>query len=337
MLAAGCHGAQIRAQQKSIESLQKQVQDQATQAKTTAGKVTALENEKGELEGQVAAAQGQVAAAQQRIQSLEKSNGDLSSSLESRRGQLMKKVGELIAEKDEISRKLTDALKEKIGLKSTFRSRLASANQANAALTAERDALKAEKEQARLQAASKIEKAKADGAGVAEALRSEGIAEQVILVRSGEALKLTLPEGLLFKPNEAKLTPEGALVLEKVGKALQAALAGRGLRVEGHHDNAPVKALFGVKSTPWDISSARAVAVARALVEKSGLEAQRVYAAGYGEFRPVVPNETPEGRAANRRVVLVLEPQPENSASEPVPSGNAAPADAGQKPEPNLP
>jgi len=74
--------------------------------------------------------------------------------------------------------------------------------------------------------------------------------------------------------------------------------------VEGNTDNVPI-------STPqyptnWELSTARAIGVARYLVEKDGLDPTRVSVAGYGEFRPRVPNTTDENRQQNRRVDIVL-------------------------------
>ena len=95
--------------------------------------------------------------------------------------------------------------------------------------------------------------------------------------------------------------------MDRLSRSLQA-LGSRGVRVEAHSDNAPIKAgLFGGFSSHWDLSSARAAAVARFLQER-GLDPRRLTAAGFGEFRPAAGNDTPEGREANKRLVLVVEP-----------------------------
>lgn len=305
-LAAGCSGAQLKEQQTLIDSLQKQIQEQAGQSKFHSSRILALESEKRDLEAQLN-------ASQDRIGSLEKSNKDLSKSLESNKGQLMTKVRELISEKDSIARKLSEQVKEKLGLKAVLRNRVGQANELAAELNAQLEAMKAEKDKADREASRRLEKAKADGMSLADAVRAEGLGNQVSLVRSGEVFKLTVPDSQLFKPHDAKLTEAGAEELDKLGRSMSAVFPGRALRVEGHHDDTPVKGLFGFGgvSTPWDISTARAAAVARQLTEKGGLDARRVYASGFGEFRPVGPNDTEAGRAANRRIVLVLEPQPE--------------------------
>jgi chemotaxis protein MotB len=76
------------------------------------------------------------------------------------------------------------------------------------------------------------------------------------------------------------------------------------IRVEGHTDNIPIAtALY---PSNWELSSARATTVGRYLVEHSEVAPRRISAAGYGEFRPVAPNDSREGRARNRRVDLVV-------------------------------
>ena len=76
------------------------------------------------------------------------------------------------------------------------------------------------------------------------------------------------------------------------------------IRVEGHTDNVPIAT--PLYPSNWELSSARATTVGRYLAEHSDIAPQRIIAAGYGEFRPVAPNDTREGRARNRRVDLVV-------------------------------
>lgn len=76
------------------------------------------------------------------------------------------------------------------------------------------------------------------------------------------------------------------------------------IRVEGHTDNVPI-------STPrfpsnWELSTARATFIISYLVNRHGFSPDRLSAAGYGEFHPVDTNATPEGRAKNRRVDVVI-------------------------------
>ena len=76
------------------------------------------------------------------------------------------------------------------------------------------------------------------------------------------------------------------------------------LRVEGHTDNTPIRtAQF---PSNWELSTARATFLLQYLISNGRIRPQRLSAVGYGEYRPVADNNTPEGRAANRRVDLVV-------------------------------
>jgi chemotaxis protein MotB len=86
--------------------------------------------------------------------------------------------------------------------------------------------------------------------------------------------------------------------------ALAVALPDVPLRVEGHTDNVPIhSAQFG---SNWELSAARASAIARLLLERGTMHPANVAAAGYAEFHPVASNATEEGRSANRRVDVIL-------------------------------
>ena len=76
------------------------------------------------------------------------------------------------------------------------------------------------------------------------------------------------------------------------------------IRIEGHTDNVPVAG--GQYRSNWELSAARAVSVVHLLVN-AGVPPERMSAVGYGEFHPALPNTTPDGRNANRRVVLSVE------------------------------
>jgi chemotaxis protein MotB len=79
---------------------------------------------------------------------------------------------------------------------------------------------------------------------------------------------------------------------------------GRHIIVEGHTCNLPIN----VPEFPsnWELSVIRAVRVTRYLIEEKGLDPHRITATGYGEFQPLEPNVSPEARARNRRVTMVI-------------------------------
>jgi len=115
---------------------------------------------------------------------------------------------------------------------------------------------------------------------------------------------IELPEAVLFASGSAKLKPEGIRVLAELGPVL-ASIKGRQFQVGGHTDNKPIR----TKRFPsnWELSGARAIDVTKLLIEY-GVPGTRVSAAAYADTQPVADNETPEGRALNRRIEIALQP-----------------------------
>ena len=115
-------------------------------------------------------------------------------------------------------------------------------------------------------------------------------------------LSVELAEQIFFDSGRAMLKPEGKKVLAKLGEALKG-YEGKIIRVVGHTDNVPIsKSAF---ASNWDLSVARATTVVRFLQEV-GIPPERMIAAGRGEYDPVAPNDTREGRQKNRRIEIML-------------------------------
>ncbi|MDQ7985788.1 flagellar motor protein MotD [Pseudomonas sp. G34] len=121
-------------------------------------------------------------------------------------------------------------------------------------------------------------------------------------VRGNELwIEIELSSGLLFPSGDALPNDEAFAIIEKIAKIL--APYGNPVHVEGFTDNQPIKtAQF---PTNWELSAARAASIVRMLA-MDGVDPSRLAAVGYGEFQPVADNATAEGRARNRRVVLVV-------------------------------
>ena len=113
-----------------------------------------------------------------------------------------------------------------------------------------------------------------------------------------------LPEGVLFDSGQAELKEAGQATLGEVGTVLQQ-IDGREFQIAGHTDNVPIRTRRFRNN--WELSSARAVTVARFLIDQ-GVPASRLSAAGYADTQPVATNDTAEGRAQNRRIEIVLVP-----------------------------
>lgn len=138
----------------------------------------------------------------------------------------------------------------------------------------------------------------------AEELKRLGIA----VSPRGAALVVALAERVLFASGEAALRSEAAEELRTIAKVLNAGLSSRAVSVEGHSDSIPPKKTAVRYPTNWELSTARAVAVARFLVEEAKVAPERVSVAAFADTRPLHENDTPERRAANRRVEIVVLP-----------------------------
>jgi chemotaxis protein MotB len=134
-------------------------------------------------------------------------------------------------------------------------------------------------------------------------LSENNLQTAVTLNLEERGLVVRFADNVLFDMGSAEIKPEGRVTLDKVGGILKG--IPNHLRIEGHTDDLPIKTASFPSN--WELSTARATNVVRYLVDMLGLNANRLSAAGYGEYRPVVPNDTPENRKLNRRVdILVL-------------------------------
>lgn len=131
-----------------------------------------------------------------------------------------------------------------------------------------------------------------------EPLVKEG---QVKVSQSVHGIAIEINASVLFASGQASLEPGSIKALRAVGGVL--AKVPNDIQVEGFTDNTPINtAAF---PSNWELSTARASSVVRLLAE-SGAPTDRLVAVGYGEFRPVDTNSTPEGRARNRRVTIMI-------------------------------
>ncbi|OGV68457.1 MAG: hypothetical protein A3K19_10095 [Lentisphaerae bacterium RIFOXYB12_FULL_65_16] len=116
-------------------------------------------------------------------------------------------------------------------------------------------------------------------------------------------LTVNILSSVMFDSGKAELKVEGQDVLKSLGAALKS-LPGRQVLVVGHTDNVPIgTAKF---ASNWELSAARATSAVRHLVDSCAVDPRRIGAVGYGEYHPVADNSTPEGRAQNRRISVVI-------------------------------
>lgn len=153
-------------------------------------------------------------------------------------------------------------------------------------------------------AKAELEKKSGEYEKMAKALRGQIDAGRVELTELRGKMTVKLKDKILFSSGSARLGRDGKEALAAVAGVLRD-ITDKVIRVEGHTDNVPLGR--GPFATNWELSTARALAVVRFL-QAEGVEPGRLAAAGYGEFQPIAPNDTPEGRSQNRRIEIVLAP-----------------------------
>jgi chemotaxis protein MotB len=136
------------------------------------------------------------------------------------------------------------------------------------------------------------------------------LAEQVAARRIAPdsiTMRIT-PDGLVISLHEAGFFPSGSAEVRassvSILSLLAATLPGNPLRVEGHTDNVPIHT--SQFATNWELSTTRATAIARILLDHGPINPVNLSAAGYAEFHPVASNATEDGRTQNRRVDIIL-------------------------------
>jgi len=152
---------------------------------------------------------------------------------------------------------------------------------------------------------------KAEAERRASELRSL-LAQLQNMIGAGE-LKVKIVEGrmvlelgtdVLFPTGSAELSVGGLRAIDEITHVLLT-LADRKIQIEGHTDNVPIhNARF---RSNWELGAGRAITIVNAM-RAAGMSPTRLSAASFGEFRPVATNETDPGRAANRRIEIVLVP-----------------------------
>ena len=141
------------------------------------------------------------------------------------------------------------------------------------------------------------------GDQIKKSAKEAGLDKDVEIEVNSDGVMMRLKGKVAFPPGKAMLSKKIIPLIAKVAKILREHPAYM-LKVLGHTDNIPIKS--SKYDSNWELSSARAVRVIRELVEKYHINPDRLTAIGYGDTRPLVPNNTPENRAKNRRVEFVF-------------------------------
>jgi chemotaxis protein MotB len=182
---------------------------------------------------------------------------------------------------------------------------------------------------------TKLDQLQSTYEGLVRDLEAEVASSNTKIDQLREGLRMSLSAEVLFNSGSADLSDEGVRVLADLGKDLRAEkYASYQILVEGHTDGVAIRGPLAERyATNWELAGARAARVVRAL-EEAGVDGTRLAAVSRGEKHPVSADDSPEGRAANRRIEIRLIP----SATPPAPvAAPAAPAPPAEPPTPAPP
>ncbi|MFZ4440342.1 MAG: OmpA family protein [Syntrophales bacterium] len=139
-------------------------------------------------------------------------------------------------------------------------------------------------------------------------MKSEIAQGQIAITELKGKLTMDVVDKILFDSGQTEIRPAGLGVLKRVVEILMT-VTDKVIRVEGHTDSVPIGGALAKKyPTNWELSAARALNVTRFL-EKEGIDPALLSAVAFGEHQPIAENETPEGRARNRRIAIILLPR----------------------------
>jgi len=128
------------------------------------------------------------------------------------------------------------------------------------------------------------------------------IEQGLVDVQVGDGIvEIGIRSDILFSSGVAQIAVEAQPVIRQLAEVLRG--FPNSIQVKGHTDNVPI--VGGIYPSNWELSAARAATVVHMLVD-GGIDPRRLAVVAYGEYRPVLPNTTPDGRNANRRVVLTI-------------------------------
>ncbi len=164
---------------------------------------------------------------------------------------------------------------------------------------------------------------------VEDMLNAANLGNEVKVSLTEQGLEISINAEVLFDIGSAMLKPKYTTTVGKITNVLSK-LKGNQIIVEGHTDNVPIKT-YQFPSN-WYLSTARAICVLDLIMKNHELDPNKLSVQGYGDSRPIASNSTPEGRAKNRRVNIIILKDAYNAGID-----NSTPPPAGSDPETSPP
>lgn len=133
-------------------------------------------------------------------------------------------------------------------------------------------------------------------------LKENNLMESVNIIQGNKGMVIRFKEGVLFNSGEASISEGGFTVLHEIVEKIKS--IPNLIIIEGFTDNIPIKT--NEFPSNWELSVARAMGVARFMIDDMNIEEERISVSGFGEQRPIDSNDTAEGRANNRRIEITI-------------------------------
>ena len=133
--------------------------------------------------------------------------------------------------------------------------------------------------------------------------------KKILLQQVKDKTFITLPNAILFPSGYATIGKQGVETLKTISGVLENH-PNRSICIEGHTDNVSIGPKLKDKyASNWELSAARAISVKHYMSRNFKFDQRKMSVKGYGPYKPVAPNTTPEGKSKNRRVVIVIGPR----------------------------
>lgn len=135
-----------------------------------------------------------------------------------------------------------------------------------------------------------------------EFLEKNNLKESVYIIEEERGLVIRFKDGVLFSSGKATISESGYNLLNEIAEKIQG--ISNLVVIEGFTDNIPIKT--NDFPSNWELSVARAIGVAKFMIDDMAIEEERISVSGFGEQRPIDTNDTEEGRANNRRIEITI-------------------------------
>ncbi|PLX87453.1 MAG: hypothetical protein C0618_06425 [Desulfuromonas sp.] len=175
-------------------------------------------------------------------------------------------------------------------------------------LQQEKKALADQLEREKIAREARVAKLKNTYDQLVSALEKEIERGEITITNLEGKLSVNLLSQILFESGKTDIRDEGKKLLHSLGDVINA-YPDKALSIEGHTDNLQITSRLKDRfASNWELSTARATSIVHYLQDTVGISGDRLAATGFGEYRPVADNATPQGRAQNRRIQINLIP-----------------------------